>query len=71
MSAAFPTTAQASANAVFLGNLRMATPWFSQIIGLVQRTAAVRAPLLPVGCREIEIYPIKKLKKADSLKKLW
>jgi hypothetical protein len=69
--ASLPATAQALPNAELFRNLRMTTPWFSKIIGLVQRTAAIRASSLSMECRKVEVDTMKKLKKADSLKKLW
>ena len=71
MPATLPATAQALPNAELLRNPRMTTPWFSKIIGLVQRTAAMGTSSLSMGCRKVEVDTMKKLKKADSLKKLW
>ena len=71
MPATFAAATQTLAKAALLGNLWVTTSWFSKIVGLMQWSAAMETPFLPVGCSKIEVDTMKKLKKADSLNKLW
>lgn len=69
LAAAFTATAEALPDKIFFGDGWWTTSGFAHIVGLMQRTATMGAPLFPLVSGKVRIDGAQKAKKAASLKK--